>query len=811
MNLEIKEGSFYSGDRKVFLNSGEIHYFRIRREYWDTHLQAARDAGLTTVSSYVPWAWHEPEKGLFDFEGITCPERDLKGWLEKCSRYGLTAVLKPGPFILAETRGAGLPQWFLDESGDRIRMRTRSGNPVASDGVNLFHDEFQRQVDQWYDQVIPLIAQHESAAGGPVILMQICNEIGVFSWLAHQADYGGPVRTLFIDWLKRQYPGIEQLNREWQTQYADFDQVELPPDGFSPYESRSDRARDFIWHRFWRFYYAEYLRLLTKKVRDRGLGIPVYHNLPGWIYGSGYEFPVNITMYDDLYRDASGILFGVDHIPEYVSYRNMHDDRIINDITRAVQGNVPLFAAEFQCGSREYHVVTNSREMELFYKASIAKGLTGWNYYMFSQGRNPARRGYSGDTFYWYNPLTPEGKRTAAFPLIERMSKIVHSLEPLILNSERKADLCVLFYPPYYSTELERPETGASGLAFNPSAIRRQAWFDGLLRALQWSNIEYDMADLSRVSVEDLRKYSQVWAFSTDEMNAREQQILIQYLTQGGNLVMYPALPDRDFAQQPCSLLRDFAGISDVGRESIDSPLIDILGHPDIKCANPQLTYRESELQGAEIIARTLTGAPCGFRRRLGKGELVHLGTWLGFDTEGHLPVYEALVKLSGCNLRQAHAEGADLIVRQRFAPDQQALLFIGNYYTDNLSGRIHFTHPANGELITLPYGNSPMEWPALSGLLTPVNVPLSEGIRLLYCTSDLLSVETEPGKICLILSARKDMPGELAIEGAAISGIYSMDVNGTVPDSQRDANRLILNYSNSDISPVILTLLYKK
>ena len=201
--------------------------------------------------------------------------------------------------------------------------------------------------------------------------------------------------------------------------------------------------------------------MLTGMARERGVTVPFYHNLPGWIYGSGYEFPVNITMYEDLFGDKSEIIFGVDHIPEFLSYRNMHDDRIINDITCAMQGNKPLFAAEFQCGSREYHVVTNPREMELFYKASIANGLTGWNYYMFSQGRNPRHRGYSGQTFYWFNPLTPEGERTSAFPLVKRMNKIVKTSESLIVEAKRKAEVCVLFYPPYYATELERPETGA--------------------------------------------------------------------------------------------------------------------------------------------------------------------------------------------------------------------------------------------------------------------------------------------------------------------------------------------------------------
>ena len=198
----------------------------------------------------------------------------------------------------------------------------------------------------------------------------------------------------------------------------------------------------------------------------------------------GYEFPVNITMYEDLFNEKSEIIFGVDHIPEFLSYRNMHDDRIINDITGAMQGKGPLFAAEFQSGSREYHVVTNPREMELFYKASIANGLTGWNYYMFSQGRNPERKGYSGETFYWFTPLTAEGDRTSAFASVERMSRMLKVSGDIIVEAERRAEVCVLFYPPYYATELERPAGEACGLTFVPSSIRRPAYFDGLLKVL---------------------------------------------------------------------------------------------------------------------------------------------------------------------------------------------------------------------------------------------------------------------------------------------------------------------------------------
>ena len=114
MTFDIKGSNFYLNNRKLFLNSGEIHYFRIRRDLWNRHLDSAREAGLTTVSTYVPWAWHEPTEGVFDFDGASSPERDLKGWLQQCHARGLTCIVKPGPFILAETRGAGLPDWLRD-------------------------------------------------------------------------------------------------------------------------------------------------------------------------------------------------------------------------------------------------------------------------------------------------------------------------------------------------------------------------------------------------------------------------------------------------------------------------------------------------------------------------------------------------------------------------------------------------------------------------------------------------------------------------------------------------------------------------
>jgi beta-galactosidase len=797
MTFTIKDENFYLNNQKVFLISGEIHYFRIKRELWDIHLSAAKEAGLTTVSTYVPWAWHESVEGIFDFDGKSSPERDLNGWLRKCQEHGLTCILKPGPFILAEFRGAGLPDWFIEKYEDEVKMRNRRGEKVPGDGVSLFNKIYIEKVTLWYNHIMPFISKRQISVGGPVIMMQICNEIGVFSWLAHQADYNEEVRNQFVLYLKNKFADVKEINSLWGTNYRGFDDVELPPDGREPYISKGDRGRDYEWHSFWRTYYGDYLRMLVKMARERGVSVPVYHNLPGWIYGHGYEFPVNITMYDDLYGDKSDIIFGIDHIPEFLSYRNMHDDRIINDITFAMQGKKPLFAAEFQSGSREYHVVTNPREMELFYKASIANGLTGWNYYMFSQGRNPSRKGYSGETFYWFNPLTAEGERTSAFPLVKRMNGIIKTFENLIVNAKRKAEVCVLFYPPYYATELERPETGASNLKFVPAVIRRSAYFDGLLKVLQVLNIDYDMADLSKISAQELGKYNQVWVFSTDEMNERDQQLVVDYTKSGGNVAIFPYLPDREMSGKPCSIIRDAVEISPAGSESIDSPLIDIFSHVDIKCANPQAVYSIKSLAGAEIIAKTINGSVCGFIKPVGKGNFLHLGTWIGFDTEGHKPVYETLLNKLGGKLRQAKTNNDYIAVRQRFTDNNEAMLFVGNYYNEEQFGKVTYTHPETNEIVTIPYVKEGMHWPPLYASLTPICFMISDGLKILHTTSDIVNIEKSADQIILHLFGDRDLPGEMVLEGMKISSVKSISINGEVAKTERHSNRLVISYNH--------------
>jgi beta-galactosidase len=417
---------------------------------------------------------------------------------------------------------------------------------------------------------------------------------------------------------------------------------------------------------------------------------------------------------------------------------------------------------------------------------------------MFSQGRNRRRKGYSGDTFYWFTPLTPEGDRGSAFPLVRRMSRIIGASESLILQADRKSEICVLFYPPYYATELERPEDGASGLLFNYAPIRRAAWFDGLLKALQVLNIDYDMADLTRSTPESLGKYRQVWAFCTDEMNASDQQTLAGYAQEGGNLVVFPNLPSREMNGTPSRVLRDSVTLKPVSFETIDSPLIDIFGFRDIKCANPQVVFPEESPERAEIIARTIKGSPCGFSERVGKGTVTVLGTWLGFDTEGHKPVYETLAGRSGARLRTASSPNGNITVRERFTPGGQGLLFIGNYYNEEQTGKVEYTHPNTGEQFTIPFNAGEFQWPPLYAVLSPLCLEIKKGLSILHSTSDILGhVLSGDNHIRIFIHGDRDLPGEIVLEGELCHKISKIRIDNQDTDYMLVDRQAVIRYSH--------------
>ncbi|XP_008576305.1 PREDICTED: beta-galactosidase [Galeopterus variegatus] len=148
--------------------SGSIHYSRVPRFYWKDRLLKMRMAGLNAIQTYVPWNFHEPQAGQYQFS----EDHDVEHFIQLAHELGLLVILRPGPYICAEWDMGGFPAWLLEKES----IVLRSSDP-----------DYLAAVDKWLGVLLPKIKPLLYQNGGPIITVQVENEYG--SYFACDYDY----------------------------------------------------------------------------------------------------------------------------------------------------------------------------------------------------------------------------------------------------------------------------------------------------------------------------------------------------------------------------------------------------------------------------------------------------------------------------------------------------------------------------------------------------------------------------------------------------------------------------------------------
>lgn len=177
-SVKFKGNSFECENK--FLLSGDYPYYRDSVELWDRKLKMIKELGIEFITCYIPWIHHCYKKDstvIYDFKGLRTENTNLHLFLKLIQDNNMHCIIKPGPFVHAELRNGGIPDFILDKNYKGIL--DQQGNPICYMGrilPNILEKDFKRDVEEWFEAVNNEIIKKYSYSSGSIVAIQIGNE-----------------------------------------------------------------------------------------------------------------------------------------------------------------------------------------------------------------------------------------------------------------------------------------------------------------------------------------------------------------------------------------------------------------------------------------------------------------------------------------------------------------------------------------------------------------------------------------------------------------------------------------------------------
>ncbi len=220
--LGVNSRYFTRDGKPWFPVMGEFHYARYPADEWEREILKMKAGGITVISTYIFWLFHEETQDHFDWSG----QRDLHRFVELCGKHGLLVWIRVGPWDHGEARNGGFPDWLVAS----VRNR-RSNDPAYLARVKIFFDEIGKQVKgQFWQDGGPIAGvqienEYHPGRGGPEHMTQLLQ-------MAHEAGIIAPFYTA-TGWDNATIPatGFLPVFGGYTEQFWSNSLTELPPNG----------------------------------------------------------------------------------------------------------------------------------------------------------------------------------------------------------------------------------------------------------------------------------------------------------------------------------------------------------------------------------------------------------------------------------------------------------------------------------------------------------------------------------------------------------------------------------------------------
>lgn len=766
--VTVQDKHFVIRGEKTFLYGAECHYFRLDPNNWEDRLRKIRNAGFNLVSTYVPWIWHAPSEDVTDLTGATHPRRNLIRFLDLCRSLNLFCIVRPGPYVMSELKNEGIPHWLLNQYPEVI-ARTRHGEFHPTRVVSYMHPTFLNKVEVWYRDVNQQIRSYLETNGGPLIMYQLDNEVGMLHWVTNVSDYNEATLAHFGHFLKKRYESLAAANEDFGMSASSVDEIVRQ---FADERYQETLSVHWIWGEFWREYIASYIGTLGEMARRQHIDVPFIVNVHGFkdysMYSRGVDYPIGLSQLRNT-AFLDDVVIAGDFYPGRIGYDNYHDLVLSSAFTEAIsRPDQPLFSAEFQSGRLSDRPRVYPQDIDLITRICVANGMNALNYYMFCGGDNVEDIGLFGRRHEWQAPIAANGDLRPSYQTSVHLGKLFQALGSRLCDYRKVVDTHVAFYSPYYMTETVRRDNPQTQRVIQDiEGQREHLHFDGLWRVLVAANISFAAVDLTETVDLSPVELPTLWVAATQYMDADTQGKLVAYLHGGGRLVLGPRLPDKDLSGEPCRILADAIGLSKWSEKS-GYLRVNVLDMDSVFCRQ-HLVLDATEVEENEVMAWGEDRAPAGIIRPVGSGVAMVLGVAVNHDFQYGLTLIRQLAGTLGIT-PMLDASDENVFVVERRGRDG-AILFLNNADDiDRTTVLYRDGRPAfDGQAVHVR---------ARSGLMLPVDMAVTDELQIDYSTVELVDLREGANAISLVFHIPASVQGHLRFtaRGGLTLGNISMD-----------------------------------
>ena len=615
MRLSFDNQSFLIDGKRDFLVSGEFHYFRVPAADWRRRMELFKKAGGNCLATYVPWGIHEPEEGKILFGDR--PERDLAAFLRTAAEAGLMVIVRPGPYQYSELVYDGLPAWLVENTPE-LRAKRADGTDIRTASVSYLHPLFLEKARRYYRAFAEVVRPFLASKGGPVVVTQLDNELyGVHVWFG-SIDFNpttlglGDENGRYASWLRRKYGTVERLNEAYGTGYPSFGAVRPRPWGAATTTDGEDRhSHDDLLS--YLDFGGEYLRLLLSWLREDGIDGPICHNAANPEMNTYFEKQIG-----DLGDD---FLIGSDHY--YTLNQNWGQDnptplyalRAHFSLDSLRSMGMPPTVLEMPGGSPTDIPPILPNDLLATYMTNLALGMKGLNYYVFTGGPNFGNTNPIIDIYDYNAPVHADGTLNDTYPALVAFGDFLRA-HRYLMTSERVDSVQIGF---------EMDWMRSRGYSPDPARLSGNAAMDfstrGLLYTLRGSRYSGAYVDL----VKELDISRPLLIPAPCMMSETAQRNVVDFLEQGGRLLIAPAVPLLDLDLNPCTILADAIGRYTVRERKGASNVLVIRGKRRPSYSSP--VAFETLPDGAEVLATDPEfGDDLAFEKDVGPGRVIVFG-----------------------------------------------------------------------------------------------------------------------------------------------------------------------------------------